>query len=244
MSPNGTLSADEEREIVSRCKVASAHAEWQICEGQVRVECVFSSQSGSLEGEFFMSEKLWISNTVTMLPRSKRVAYVGVVTAFTVVANALFEFKLADVQFSLTILFSALSGLILGAVPGFLACFLGDLLGFILHPFGAYSPWVGISTGLIAVIAYYAVTFLPLRFRGGLQVRLLIVSLLVFIVCTVGINTTFFYLVYAKDVAYGTYLITRLFVQGQIWNTLVNTVLLFLAVPAIIRIKPLRLQIH
>ena len=193
--------------------------------------------------EFFMYKRWFFSDTVLSLSRSKQLAYIGVVTAFTVVANTFFEFKLADVQFSLTILFSALSGLILGAAPGFLACFLGDLFGFLLHPFGAYSPWVGISTGLIAVIAYLIVTFLPLRFRGGLQVRLFLVALLTFAVCTVGINTTFFYLVYAKNVSFGTYLLTRLFVQGQIWNSVFNAVLMILAVPAVVKVKQLKLKI-
>ena len=188
--------------------------------------------------------KRWLfSDTLLALSRAKQLAYIGVVTAITVVANTFFEFKLADVQFSLTILFSVLSGLILGSAPGFLACFLGDLFGFLLHPFGAYSPWIGISTGLIAVIAYLTVTFLPLRFRGGLQVRLFLVSLITFAVCTVGINTTFFYLVYAKNVTYGTYLLTRLFVQGQIWNTLFNAVALIAVIPMLAKVKQLKLKI-
>jgi uncharacterized membrane protein len=191
-----------------------------------------------------MSKKWFFSDTVLTQSRSKQLAYVGVVTALTVVANTFFEFKLADVQFSLTIFFSALSGLILGSAFGFLACFLGDLFGFLLHPFGMYSPWVGISTGLIAVFAYLIVNFLPLRFRGGVQVKLLLVSLLVFAVCTVGINTTFFYLMQTRNVGFGTYLVTRLFVQGQIWNTLLNTLLLIFAIPALAKIKQLKLKIE
>lgn len=196
-------------------------------------------------GRFFLMNKRWlVSDTVLSLPRSKQIAYIGVVTAFTVVANTFFEFKLSDVQFSFTIVFSVLAGLILGAAPGFFACVLGDLFGFLLHPYGAYSPWVGISTGLIAVIAYLVVTFLPLRFKGGLQIRLLIVALLTFAICTVAINTTFFYLTYAKNVAYPTYLFTRLFVQGQIWNTLVNALIMIFILPQIVKIKPLKLQIR
>ena len=55
--------------------------------------------------------KRWLfSDTLLALSRAKQLAYIGVVTAITVVANTFFEFKLADVQFSLTILFSVLSG--------------------------------------------------------------------------------------------------------------------------------------
>jgi uncharacterized membrane protein len=183
-------------------------------------------------------KELLLSPTLVGKNKSHKIAYISVMTAFIVVANMFFEFKLADVQFSLTILFSALSGLILGAAPGFLACFLGDLFGFLLHPFGAYSPWVGISTGLIAVIAYLVVTFLPLRFRGGLQVRLCIVALLTFAVCTVAINTTAFWIIYnTRKVPFFAYLVTRLFVQGQIFNSVLNYALLFICYPVMLRIK-------
>ncbi|MBQ1943170.1 MAG: hypothetical protein II368_05970, partial [Clostridia bacterium] len=59
---------------------------------------------------------------------------------------------------------------------------------------------------------------------------------------TVGINTTAFWLLFSK-VDYVTYLVSRLFVQGQIYNSLVNYALLFIAVPSLKAIKPLKIFI-
>jgi hypothetical protein len=71
---------------------------------------------------------------------SKKIAYIAVMSAFLAVAN-MFEFKFADVQFSLTIASSALSGVVLGGVFGFIASFLGDLVGFLYNSGGfAYMP--------------------------------------------------------------------------------------------------------
>ena len=64
-----------------------------------------------------------------------------------------------------------------------------------------------------------------------------------FLICTVAINTTAFWKLYSK-VSYGKYLVSRLFLQGQIWNSLANYALLFVAVPVLNRIKPLKLRIQ
>jgi len=72
---------------------------------------------------------------------------------------------------------------------------------------------------------------------------LALISLLTFGVCTVAINTTAFWLLYSK-VSYKTYLVTRLFVQGQIWNSLFNYALLFVGVPVLARVKPLKIRLN
>lgn len=174
---------------------------------------------------------------------SHKIAYIAVMTALVVVCNLFFEFKLAETQFSFTIAVSALSGLLIGPLFGFVACFLGDLVGFLYHSGGfAYYPWIGISMGLIALIFGVLVGGWDGKTKGFLYVKLALASLLTFAVCTVGINTTAFWILYSK-VGYGTYLISRLFVQGQIWNSLVNYALLFAFVPALNRIKPLKINL-
>ncbi len=175
--------------------------------------------------------------------KSAKIAYIAVTTAFCVVANMFFEFKLADTQFSLTILISALAGVLIGPLFGFTACYLGDLVGFLYHSSGfAYYPWVGVSMGCIALIS-------GLLLGGGnrgkkwlFYVKVSVVCISTFLLCTVAINTTAFWLLYSK-VDYFTYLVARLFVQGQIWNSLVNYALLFLVLPALARVKPLNIQI-
>lgn len=187
-------------------------------------------------------KRLLFSATLAEKNAAHRIAYIGVVTAFIVAANT-FEFKLFDTQFSLTLMISALSGLIIGPIFGFLACFLGDLVGFFINSSGfAYMPWIGISMGLTALISGFIVGGIPSKYKWFLYVKLGVVCVLTFLLCTVAINTTAFWLLYSK-VSYGKYLFTRLFIQGQIWNSLFNYVLFFICVPALVKIKPLKIHV-
>ena len=182
-------------------------------------------------------KKLWFSNLFLDANDSRKIAYVAVMTALMVVVNMFFEFKLAETQFSFTLLASMLAGMLLGPIFGFCACFLGDLVGFFYHSAGfAYLPWIGISMGLTAMISGLVINGLPEGKKGFLYVKIAIVCITTFLLCTVAINTTAFWLLYAK-VDYGTYLISRLFAQGQIWNSVFNYALSFLVIPIVQKIK-------
>ncbi|MBR2871531.1 MAG: ECF transporter S component [Clostridia bacterium] len=172
---------------------------------------------------------------------TQKIAYIAIMTALTVICNMFFEFKLADTQFSLTLFFSALTGIIIGPIFGFVASFLGDLVGFLYNSGGfMYMPWIGLSMGLVSLIAGFIVNGFTFGFKGEKYVKLALVSLLTFLCCTVAVNTTAFWIIYNdRKVSYFTYLVARLFVQGQIWNSLVNYLLLFLLYPLILRIKTL-----
>lgn len=189
-------------------------------------------------------KRVWLSATLADKNASHKIAYISVVTAFVVVCNMFLEFKLAETQFSLTIVISALAGILIGPIFGFVACFLGDLVGFLYHSSGyAYMPWIGLSMGLAALFSGLIVGGIPSKKPWFLYVKLAIVCILIFVVCTVAINTTAFWILYSK-VGYGTYLFSRLIAQGQIWNSLFNYVLLFIAVPALKRVKPLKIQVN
>lgn len=182
-------------------------------------------------------ERLLFSDLLAGQSMSRKIAVIGVMTAVMVVANMFFEFKLAETQFSFTLVLSALTGVIIGPLFGFVACFMGDLVGFFYHSAGfAYLPWIGISLGLTAVIAGLVINGLPQGGKGFLFVKIGLVCILTFSICTVAINTTAFWILYSK-VDYGTYLISRLFVQGQIWNSLFNYALLFMIVPMVKKLK-------
>lgn len=174
---------------------------------------------------------------------SQRIAYIALLTAFCVVVNSL-EFKFADVQFSFTMLFSILSGILLGSVFGFCACFLGDLVGF-LHNSGGYiyMPWVGIALGLTAMIAGAVYHGIPSEKKIWAYGKLTLIALATFLLCTIAINTTAFWILYAQmKTSYFTYLFSRLFIQGQIWNSLVNYALTFFLVPILAKIKILKIK--
>lgn len=175
---------------------------------------------------------------------SHKIAYIALITALVVVSNMFFEFKLAETQFSFTLVISALAGILIGPLFGFAACFLGDLVGFLYNSAGfAYMPWIGLAMGCVALIAGFVMNGIKTEKDVMLYLKLGLICVLTFAICTVGINTTAFWLLYSK-VDYGTYLVSRLFVQGQIWNSLFNYVLLFIAVPVLNRIKPLKLSIR
>ena len=63
-------------------------------------------------------KRLLFSRTLQEKNKSHKVAYIALMTALTVVINAL-EIKFGGIQFSLTIFIAAFSGLYLGALSGF-----------------------------------------------------------------------------------------------------------------------------
>ena len=249
MSPNGTLSVDERVCILCGAKARPLQKEVPMYALKCGYMVLETFADLSRREVFIMSkiekgvwEKLLIPERLVKKSSSQQIAYISVMTAFCVVANMFFEFKLAETQFSLTLFVSALTGILIGPIFGFVACFMGDLVGFLYNSAGfAYMPWIGISMGIAAIIAGLIVNFWRGEKAWFLYVKLALVCLLTFTVCTVLINTTAFWLLSSK-VDYGTYLISRLFVQGQIWNSVVNYVLLFIAVPVLSKIKPLQLH--
>lgn len=186
-------------------------------------------------------KKLFSSDVLEECSSTQKIAYVAVMTALCVVCNMFFEFKFADTQFSLTLFFSAITGMIIGPVFGFVACFLGDLVGFLYNSAGfMYMPWIGLSMGLTAFISGLILNMFNFKSKFALYLKLAIICLLTFLICTVAINTTAFWLIYnTRKVPFFAYLFTRLFVQGQIWNSLFNYALLFISFPVFLRVKKL-----
>ena len=171
-----------------------------------------------------------------------KIAYIALMTALAVVVNAL-EIKLTIAQFSFTMFFSAFAGIFLGGVAGFASCFFGDMIGFFLHPMGEYSPWIGISTGLMALFSALCVYLISTENKKWIYVKLCVACLLIFIFCTCGITTLYLNLVWYKSMTYFEYLTLRLFGNGQIFNSLFNSALIIFAIPALTKIKPLGIKL-
>jgi len=168
--------------------------------------------------------------------RARKVAYVAISVALSVVCNMFFEFKLGMVQYSFTTAISALIGVFVGAGAGFLACFIGDAIGFIGNPFSAYAPWIGLSTGLIAFIAGVTIHFFKSEKVWTLYLKIAIISILTLLICSIGINTSFLWIAYYNEMSYSEYFIYRYIVMGQFLVSAVNYVLLFVLLPIIRRI--------
>ena len=204
-------------------------------------------------------KKLFFSDVLLEKSNAQKIAYIGVVTALCIVSN-MFEIKFASTQFSLTIFTSILAGILSGPMPGFLAVFLGDGIGYLVNSMGfMYYWWVALACATMAFLAGIIMK-VPLKFRGGGYVKLFLVCVLTFFICSVGINSTGMYWIglpiympqgvienveahFGGDLTFGIYLLIRFFFMGQIWNSLVNYTLLFIAVPLLNAVKPLKIKI-
>ena len=174
---------------------------------------------------------------------TQRLAYIAICAALNIVINRL-SLPLGAVQFSFSTFFSALTGVIIGPVFGFFSAFMGDLVGFFIGASSyAYSPWIGISTSLFAFIIGGMVYVLPAYTKLWLYVKLVLGCIISFFICSVAINSTYLYFLLYSSMDYWEFLLIRFFGQGQIWNSLVNYALLFVCVPALNSIKPLKLHL-
>lgn len=187
---------------------------------------------------------LFFSQTLACKNKAHKIAYIAILSAFVIISN-MYEFKLPGTQFSLTLAVSALVGMIIGPIFGFLACFLGDLIGFLYNSAGfAYMPWIGIATGLTASIFGLIVNGIEGKNKNFWVYKVIVAGLVSFLLCTVLINTTALWITFNQmKTPFHVYLYTRLFISGQIWNSLLNYGILFFIIPALNRVKALRIQI-
>lgn len=201
-------------------------------------------------------ERLLFSRTLAGKSKAKWIAYVGVVAALCIVTNC-FELKFASVQFSFTVFSSILAGILIGPIFGFAAVFLGDAIGYFINSAGYfYYWWVALSVACMALIAGLIMNGIPSRSKGSVYWKLAFICLATLFVCSVGINSTGMYFIgleiympknvleaiannFGGEFNFGIYLVIRYFILGQIYNNIVNYVLLFAVVPALTAVKPL-----
>lgn len=199
-------------------------------------------------------EKFMFSPMLIEKNATKKIAYIAVITAVLIVANTLLEIKFSDVQFSITLLLSMLAGILIGGGSGFCACLLGDAIGFIINSWGyVYMPWVGLTSGVTALLSGVIFYFIKFNIKGGLVLKLSLICLSSLVIGTILINSTGFYLynykmgfstavinyvkeLFGGEVSFLGYVCYRLIFKGQIFNCIVNYALLFMIVPIIIRL--------
>ena len=205
-------------------------------------------------------ERVLFSGVILEKSKAGKLAYVGVTAALCIVTN-LFEIKFATTQFSFTVFSSVLAGILIGPLLGFCAVFLGDGIGYLVNSMGyPYYWWVALACATMALISGLVMK-LPICFKGSIYVKLTLICLCTLLICSVGINTTGMYYIGLKlympsnvkeaiqerfggQSTYWIYLVIRFFLLGQIWNSLVNYALLFVAVPVLKAIKPLKLDLQ
>ena len=136
--------------------------------------------------KFLFSELMLQKNT------THKIAFLGVLVALNIVANAIGTISLGIVQYSMTLFVVALTGIIVGPLFGFGVCVLGDTLGYFIGNGGAngWTPWIGLSMGVAAVLSALIINGIPSKKKGWIYVKLLILCLATFLICTYAINTT------------------------------------------------------
>lgn len=121
-----------------------------------------------------------------MRSKTQRIADMAIFIALGVVIN-LCSFQSSGTylgRFSLVYLFTYLSGFILGPWQGFAVALIADLIPGLLMPQGPYSVIIGLSNGLMAMIAglYNRYTDWKTIFK------LLATMATAFVVCTLGLT--------------------------------------------------------
>ncbi len=153
---------------------------------------------------------------------AKRIAYLGVSVALSVVANMFTVFVAAFGSNSITFtyLVSTLAGILLGPVSGGIVGCLGDVLGHFIMPQGAFNPFITASSTLIGVIAGL-IFMIP---KANPYVKICLAYVIIFVVCTSMINTYGLWLYYVRGKkTFWAYYTARVPFQLIIWG--INLVL-------------------
>ncbi len=135
-----------------------------------------------------------------------RLCSIALLSALSIVFNAYAINLTPDISLSFTYLISFVSGVFMGPVEGFAVGVIGDVIGCIIAPKGPYAPTVTISSGLLGVLPWVAFKVFK---RLPTVAKTVIGFAMSFIVCSVLINSTTWYIMYNSKTPYLLYLVTR-----------------------------------
>ena len=199
---------------------------------------------------------MFFSSFLKSLTLAKKVAYLGIFTAFSVIVN-IFSIPLADLQFSLTFTVCFLAGTLFGGIGGLAVGAIGDILGVLIQ--GNAPLWfVTLNTACLGFLSGVIMN-IRIPVKGGAYIKAVIAFIVCFIVCTCGINAYGFYGLYGAGATftqwvnanfpsvaqpYFLYVLYRLIVKGQLVISVVNYALSLLLIPAINAVKPLKVKIE
>ena len=158
---------------------------------------------------------------------SKNIAYLAIIAAVSVILNTLtITVPGSGIALSLTYIPNFIAGYFFGPGAGFLVGVIGDGLGCIIWPKGAWLPTLTLSAGLMGAIPGF-IRMLPLKEKWVLALS----YVLTYLVCSLGINTTTFWFVYAapKNKAFGAWFAIKL--TTSLLNMVANLVINFLLMP-------------
>ena len=153
--------------------------------------------------------------------RTFRLCSIALLSALSIVVNAYSINITNDISISFTYLVSFISGVFLGPIAGFSVGCIGDIIGCIIAPKGPYAITLTISCGLMGVLPWLVFKLFK---KLPKYLKIVISFALVFLVCSVFINTSTWYVMYSSKSEYFAYLISRNSVQ--IWIVLINCIIM------------------
>ena len=153
----------------------------------------------------------------------KRIAYLGVMTAIAVITNCFsITVNSGANSISFNYVICSLAGIFFGPISGGIVGILGDLIGCLIAPKGPFNPFIMIASGLIGVLSGIAFKIPKLN----VYLKIIIGYVLIFIVCTLGLNTFGLWFFYAKGKkSFLVYLVGR--APFQAINVVINIVITY-----------------
>lgn len=141
-----------------------------------------------------------------------RITIIAMLSAICVVLN-IFSISPSNViKISFIMIPCMLAGLWFGPIDGFIVGAVGDFLGWLMHPDGAWLPLITLASGMLGMIPGF-IKYLKINS----YLKIIISTALCLVVCTSGLNTFALWLVYAAGKkTFWVYLWARL-----PWQTLV-----------------------
>lgn len=151
-----------------------------------------SELSNYLGGAFFMKKSIRSKSTIH---HTTKLVYTAILIALAIALNAI-ELNTSALGLKLTLSYIPIftAGTFLGVIPGFLVGILGDGLAQLVAPQPPWIPFITIASGIIGVIP--GLIFKIKKVNP--YVKIILSMLIVFFVCTVGINSIGIYLYIVK----------------------------------------------
>lgn len=147
----------------------------------------------------------------------KKLAYTGLLAALAVVANGFGIFlPVFGVGASATLTFSYIvcvtAGIFLGPVAGGIVGGIGDLIGWLIQPAGPFNIFITLGSIMLGVIPG-----LVFKFRMPPLIKIFISFVIIFVVCTAGLNSFGIWFYYVKGKGFFVFMAGRLATQSIVW---------------------------
>jgi len=157
------------------------------------------------------------------ISNGKKTILAALLLAMFIILDRLLTINTQFVVFNLSLIPIMLAGMILGWQYAMLVGALGDLIGAIFWPFGAYFPGFTISVGLSGLIFGLFLHETPNKEKKYFKIKAIISTAIVLIVINLLLNALWLNIMYGK--AYTYYLGIRVAAQAVTFPIYVATII-------------------